>query len=316
MITICTTKSAQDFAAPIIKKIKLSQEVATTILETTQFADGEIKVTVPKTVRKHDVYVITQLQKNGSLHSSLMELFLACDALSRSGVSSIAVIIPYLPYSRQEKKKEREPIAASLLAKMLKISGVDHLLTVDVHADQIAGFYDINFDNLRASPVLEKEIESLLTPDTILVSPDVGGANRVRYYANVLETDMAMMNKTRDYSKANTVERIDIIGDVKNKDVILIDDMIDTAGTICKAVEELHAKGAKSIRIVCTHAVLSGPAMHRLEELYNNNLFAELICTNTISVESTSWIKVVIVQDLCAQAIEQLIKGESLHRQV
>ncbi len=243
-----------------------------------QFSDGESQVEILENVRGCDVFVL-QPTCGPSPAETLMELLIMVDALKRSSASRITAVVPYLGYSRQDRRSRltRVPITAKLAAKMIEAAGVDRILTVDLHADQIQGFFNIPIDNIYAQPVLLDDIMAQNYDDIVVVSPDVGGVVRARAAAKKLnDSDLAIIDKRRP--KANVVEVMNVIGEVKGKTCVLIDDMVDTASTLCQAAVILKERGAKKVVAYTTHAVLSGKAIDNI----NNSELDELVATNTI----------------------------------
>jgi ribose-phosphate pyrophosphokinase len=237
-----------------------------------------------------------------------MELLLMIDAAKRASARKIIAVIPYFGFARQDRKdKPRVAIGAKLVANMLMAAGVDRLMTMDLHADQIQGFFEVPVDHLFASTIFLDELEKLNNGNLIMAAPDAGGAKRANSYAKKLDVGLAICHKQR--KKANEVAEMTVIGDVAGKDVILIDDMCDTAGTLTKAADLFMEKGAKSVRAFCTHAVLSGPAYDRI----NASKLTELIVTDTIPLRQHSdKIRVVTVADLFADVIRRMINNESI----
>jgi len=267
----------------------------------TRFSDGEIRVQIKENVRGSDVFVIQSLCNPAN--DNIMELLLTLDALRRSSASRITAVIPYYAYARQDRKdKPRVPISAKLLADLIETSGADRVLTVDLHSAQIQGFFDIPVDNLYALPVIYKYLESKNLDDIVVVSPDAGGVERARNLANKLNGGLAIIYKRRP--APNVVETLDVIGDINGKNAIIIDDMIDTAGTITAAANMLIEKGAKSVIAACTHPVLSGPAVERLK----NSVIDEVIVTDTIPVKNKEFdkLKVLSMADLVGEAIRRI----------
>ena len=241
-----------------------------------KFADEEMFVEINENVRGQDVYLIQSTSKPANDH--LIELLICIDALKRASAKQITAVMPYFGYARQDRKPgPRTPISAKLVANLITTSGANRVLTIDLHAGQIQGFFDIPVDNLYAAPILVNDIKKNFSlENTIITSPDVGGVVRARYIANKLDINLAIVDKRRE--KANTSEVLNIIGDVKNKDCILIDDIVDTAGTLTNAADALISEGAKSVSAYVTHGVLSEPALERLK----NSKLKELVTTNTI----------------------------------
>lgn len=271
----------------------------------TVFSDGEFQPSFEETVRGQDVFIV---QSTMPPTENLFELLLLIDAARRASARKIIAVIPYFGFARQDRKdKPRVAIGAKLVANMLVAAGVDRVMTMDLHADQIQGFFEVPVDHLYASTLFLKEISKLNTDNLIIAAPDVGGAKRANSYAKNLNCGLALCHKNR--KKANEIAEMTVIGDVLGKDVIIIDDMCDTAGTLTTAADLLIEKGALSVRAFCTHAVLSGPAFDRI----NNSKLTELIVTDTIPLKQTSSkIKVISVADLFADVIKRLVNNESI----
>lgn len=274
----------------------------------TKFSDGEISVNINESVRGADTYVIQSTCD--PVNDNLMELLIMIDALKRASAGRITAVIPYYGYARQDRKaKSRDPITAKLVADLIEASGADRVLTMDLHANQIQGYFDIPVDHLLGGPILvdyfaEKRIENL-----VVVSPDHGSVSRVRTVAEKLDIPMAIVDKRRP--KANVSEVMNIIGDVKDKNILLIDDMIDTAGTLVAAGDAISAMGAKDIYASCTHPVFSGPAIERLEK---SNI-KEIVVLDTICLpleKQIEKIKVISAAPLFAKAIRKTFNNESL----
>ena len=241
-----------------------------------KFADEEMFVEINENVRGQDVYLIQSTSKPANDH--LIELLICVDALKRASAKQITAVMPYFGYARQDRKPgPRTPISAKLVANLITTAGANRVLTIDLHAGQIQGFFDIPVDNLYAAPILVNDIrDNFSLEDTIITSPDVGGVVRARYIANKLDVNLAIVDKRRE--KANVSEVLNIIGDVKNKDCILIDDIVDTAGTLTNAADALLSEGAKSVSAYVSHGVFSEPALERLK----SSKLKELVTTNTI----------------------------------
>ncbi len=266
-----------------------------------KFSDGEIRVQIKENVRGADVFVIQPLVPPTNDH--IMELLLLLDALKRSSTHRITAVIPYFAYARQDRKdKPRVPISAKLLADIIQKAGAQRVLTVDLHSAQIQGFFDCPVDNLYALPVILDYLKNKELEDAIVVSPDAGGVERARLLANKLGVGLAIIYKKRP--APNVVETLDVIGDVKGKNAIIIDDIIDTAGTIVAASNMLLEKGAKSVIAACTHPVFSGPAIERL----SNSNINEVIVTNTIPVKGKEFDKLTVlsVAELVGEAIKRI----------
>ena len=273
-----------------------------------EFSDGEIQPSFEETVRGKDVFIV---QSTTPPSDNLMELLLMVDAAKRASARSIIAVIPYFGYARQDRKdKPRVAIGSKLVANMLMAAGIDRLMTMDLHADQIQGFFEVPVDHLYASTVFFPEIKkNAKNGNVIMAAPDVGGAKRANSYAKNLNLGLTICHKQR--KKANEISEMTVIGDVEGKDVVIVDDMIDTAGTLTTAADLLFEKGAKSIRAYCTHAVLSGPAYERIE----NSKITELIVTDTIPLKrQSSKIRVISVSDLFADIIHKHVHNESISK--
>ena len=268
-----------------------------------KFADEEMFVEINENVRGQDIYLIQSTSKPANEH--LIELLICIDALKRASAKQITAVMPYFGYARQDRKPgPRTPISAKLIANLITTSGANRVLTIDLHAGQIQGFFDIPVDNLYAAPILVNDIKQKFSlKDTIITSPDVGGVVRARYIANKLDINLAIVDKRRE--KANVSEVLNIIGDVKNKDCILIDDIVDTAGTLTNAADALMSSGAKSVSAYVTHGVFSEPALKRLKD----SKLKELVTTNTIkkiSNEENSKIRRLSIAPLIAEAVKRI----------
>jgi ribose-phosphate pyrophosphokinase len=274
----------------------------TSVLE---FSDGEFQPYYEESVRGCIVFII---QSTFPPSDNLMELLLMIDAAKRASAYKVVAVIPYLGLARQDRKdKPRCSIGAKLVADLLTKAGVDRVMTMDLHADQIQGFFDIPVDHIYASSLFVPYIKSLELPDLVIAAPDMGGTKRANAYARFLKAEMVICYKLR--KKANVVEEIKVIGDVKDKNIVIVDDMIDTAGTICLASDLMKEMGAKSIRVVVTHPVLSGPAYERIEK----SSITEVMVTDSIPLkDSGDKIKVVSVSDLFADVINKVYKYKSI----
>lgn len=270
-----------------------------------QFSDGEMSPFIGESVRGHDVFIV---QSTFAPSDNFMELLLMIDAAKRASAEHVNVIIPYFGYARQDRKdKPRVSIAAKLIANLLSAAGADRVLTCDLHADQIQGFFDIPVDHLDGSYIFIPYLKSLGLKDIMFASPDVGGIKRARSFAKFFEADLAVCDKYR--KEANKIESMRLIGEVEGMDVILVDDLVDTAGTICKAAALLKEKGAKTVRAVCTHPVLSGNAYENIEK----SALEEMVVTDTIPLKKEiSKIKVLTVSDMLAKAIRKIHDHESV----
>src|SRR5699024_7994452 len=273
-------------------------------------ADGEIKVNIDESIRGDHVYLVQSTSYPVNDH--LMELLIAIDALRRASAKTINVVIPYYGYARQDRKAQpREPITAKLVANMLVQAGVDRLVTLDLHAAQIQGFFDIPMDHLLGAPLLANYFidNHLEGDDVVVVSPDHGGVTRARKLAEFLKLPIAIIDKRRP--KANVAEIMNIVGEVQWKTCVIIDDMIDTAGTITLAADALMEKGAKDIYVCCTHPVLSGPAISRLEK----SPIKKVIITDSISLPEEKYldkIETVTVSQLVGEAIKRIHENRSV----
>jgi ribose-phosphate pyrophosphokinase len=266
--------------------IELTKEICKMIGTTpgkvnkTQFADGEILLQAGKSVRGRHTYIVQST--SAPVNETYMELFILIDALKRASAKSINVVMPYYGYSRQDRKADgRQPITAKLMASLLETSGATRVITFDLHSPQLQGFFSIPCDDLRALPTIAKHIKSKKMKDIIIVSPDHGGSQRARKLAEMLGKDIPVAIVDKRRTGANKTEVMNLIGDVKGKNAILIDDMIDTAGTIVKGAEAVKGNGAKSVIVACTHPVFSGPAIERLS---TNKAIKTVIATNTIQL--------------------------------
>ena len=295
--------------------LALSEEIATTLnipltkASIKKFSDEEIFVEVNENVRGQDVYVIQSTSKPAN--DNLVELLVCIDALKRASAKQITAVIPYFGYARQDRKPgPRTPISAKLVANLITKSGADRVLTIDLHAGQIQGFFDIPVDNLYAAPILLEDIKKNYDLDkTVIISPDVGGVVRARYIANRLNIGLAIVDKRRE--AANISEVLNIIGDVKEKNCILIDDIVDTAGTLTNAGEALLNVGAKTVSAYVSHGVLSGTALEKIKK----SVLSEIVTTNTISSllsEDKNKIRRLSVAPLIAEAVKRIDNHSSV----
>jgi ribose-phosphate pyrophosphokinase len=274
-----------------------------------RFSDGEFQPSFEETVRGELVFIV---QSTFPPSDNLFELLLMVDAAKRASAKRIVAVMPYFGFARQDRKdKPRVSVGAKLVANMLTAAGVDRIMTMDLHADQIQGFFEVPVDHLFASTIFLPHIKAMALPDLVMAAPDTGGTKRANAYSKHLGCDMAICYKQRKV--ANQIERMTVIGDVKGKNVVLVDDMIDTAGTLTKAADMMMDLGATSVRAVCTHAVLSGEACERIEK----SALAELIVTDTIPISAeklaqTSKIKVLSVSQLFADVIRRVRSHESI----
>lgn len=270
-----------------------------------RFSDGEFQPSFEESVRGCDVFIV---QSTFPPTDNLFELLLMVDAAKRASAKRIVAVLPYFGFARQDRKDQpRVPIGSKLVANMLAAAGVSRVMTMDLHADQIQGFFEVPVDHLYASAIFTEAIKELKLPNLIMASPDMGGSKRAYAYAKHLETDVVICYKQR--KKANKVDKMFLIGDVEGKDVMLVDDMIDTAGTLTKAADIMSEKGANSVRAICTHPILSGEAFHRIE----NSKLTELIVTDTIPLKRESdKIRVISVAELFAKVIYKVHNYESI----
>jgi len=269
------------------------------------FADGEFSVSYEESIRGCHVFLIQSTFPNAD---NLMELLLMIDAAKRASAKSVIAVIPYFGWARQDRKdKPRVAIGAKLVANMLNVAGIDRLITMDLHADQIQGFFDVPVDHLYASSVFIEEVRSWNLPNPVIATPDVGGTKRANSYSKHLDCPMVICYKQR--KKANEVSEMKIIGDVTGLDVILVDDIVDTAGTITKAADLIMAEGANSVRAIATHPVMSDPASLRI----NQSKLAEIMFTDSIPYSKKSEkVKVISVASLFATAILRVCNNESI----
>jgi ribose-phosphate pyrophosphokinase len=276
-----------------------------------RFSDGEVTVEINTNVRARDVFVVQSTC--APTNENLMELLIMVDALKRASAERITAVIPYFGYARQDRRPRstRVPISAKVVANLLETVGVQRVLTMDLHADQIQGFFDIPVDNIYASPVLLGDLRTKNYQDLIVVSPDVGGVVRARALAKQLNTDLAIIDKRRP--KANVSEVMHVIGDIEGRNCVIMDDMIDTAGTLVKAAEVLKERGAKNVYAYCTHPIFSGPAIDRLSK---GGALDEVVVTNTIplsdAARACAKIRQLSVGPLIAETIQRIAKGESV----
>lgn len=274
-----------------------------------RFSDGEVWVEIHENVRTADAYIIQPTCHPAN--ENLMELLIMIDALKRASASTITAVIPYYGYGRQDRKVQpRVPISAKLVADLLTAAGADRIVAVDLHAGQIQGFFNIPFDHLYSMPVFLQYLQSHPCEDLLVVSPDAGGAERARAYAKRLNVNLALIDKRR--SGPNVSEVMNIIGDVKGKDCVIIDDIVDTAGTLVSAAKALKDSGAKSVRACITHPVLSGPAVERI----NGSLLEKLVVTNTIplvgNTKKCPKIEQLSVGSILAEGISRISQGKSV----
>jgi ribose-phosphate pyrophosphokinase len=270
-----------------------------------RFSDGELSVHFDESIRGCEVFII---QSTNSPADNILELLLMVDACRRASAAYVTIVVPYFGYARQDRKdRPRVPIAAKLVANLFGASGADRLMTCDLHAGQIQGFFDFPVDHLDGAAIFVPYLRSLNLDKLVFASPDVGGVARTRGFAQYLNADLVVVDKHR--KKANEIASMQLIGDVEGANVVLVDDMIDTGGTITKAAKMIMDKGAKSVRAIATHAVLSGNAYENIE----NSVLEELVVTDTIPLKQpSSKIKVLTVADLFAKAIRKLQDNDSI----
>ena len=274
----------------------------------TKFSDGEFAVSYEESIRGKNVFLVQSTFPNSD---NLMELLLMIDAAKRASARHIIAVIPYFGWARQDRKdKPRVSIGAKLVADLLSCAGIDRLITMDLHADQIQGFLNVPVDHLYASGVILPYLQSLKLDNLVIASPDVGGSKRANTYAKYLGCPLVLCNKTR--ARANEVESMQIIGDVNGKNVVLIDDMVDTAGTITKAADVMKAAGALSVRAMASHCVMSGPANERVQQ----SSIEEIVFTDSIPyTQRCAKIKQLSVADMFAETIRRVIHNESISSQ-
>jgi len=292
-------------AREIASSLKI--ELGKSVLE--QFSDGEIHFYIDENVRAEDVFIIQSGSYEANFH--LMELFLMIDAFKRASAERITAVIPYYCYARQDwKDRPRVPISARLVAELLEAAGADRVLTMDLHSPQIQGFFSVPVDNLSGAPVLAKYIQSLNLPDLTVVSPDAGGVGRAKFFAKRLGANLAIIDKRRP--APNVAQVFNVIGDVKDRQCVLFDDIVDTAGTLVLSAEALMASGAKSVFAACTHPVLSGQAVEKIE----NSALEKLILSDTIPLSDKSKgcrkIVTLSVAELFGEAIRRINEGSSV----
>jgi len=302
-IKLLTGTSNQNLAKEVSEylNIPLSDAIVS------RFSDGEVRVQINESMRGEDVFVIQSLCP--PINENIMELLLILDAIKRASAGRITAVIPYYAYARQDRKdKPRVPISARLLADLITVAGAQRVVVVDLHSPQIQGFFNIPVDNLHALGVLYDYLKDKVDGETVVVSPDAGGVERARLLANKIGCPIAIIYKRRP--EPNVAEVLDLIGDVRGKRAIIVDDIIDTAGTVCAASELLLSKGAIRVDVVATHGLLSGPAVERLRK----SPIEEVVITNTIPAEHKNLekLKVVSIAPLIGEAIRRIHEGESV----
>ena len=277
-------------------------------LVVTKFSDGEFAVSYEESIRGRDVFLVQSPFPNSD---NLMELLLMIDAAKRASANHVIAVIPYFGWARQDRKdKPRVSIGAKLVADLLSVAGIDRLITMDLHADQIQGFFDVPVDHLYASGVILPYLQGLHLKDLVIASPDVGGSKRANTYAKYLGCPLVLCNKTR--ARANVVESMQIIGEVRGKNVVIIDDMVDTAGTITKAADVMLEAGATSVRACASHCVMSGPANERIQK----SALQEMVFTDSIPyTRRCSKVVQLSVADMIAETIRRVVNNESISSQ-
>ena len=301
LIKIIGCQSTLDLA----KKISKSLDIEICKTSVVEFSDGEFEPSFDETIRGSHVFLV---QSTIPPSENLMELLLMIDAAKRASAYKIIAVVPYFGYARQDKKgRPRVPIGAKLVANLLMAAGVDRIMTMDLHADQIQGFFEVPVDHLYASTLFVPYIQALNLENLIIASPDMGGTKRANTYAKFLNSQVVVCYKHRE--KANEISKMMIIGDVKGKNVILVDDMVDTAGTLTKAADLMIDNGAKSVRAICTHGLFSSNAYERI----NNSKLTEVVVTDTvIKKHSSEKIKVITTAEIFANTIDAVMKKKSI----
>lgn len=320
-LTIISCEAGRYFEDKImsqLRKARPEEEFRLVNTKEETFANGEIKITIGESVRGDDVYIVQCMENPHhpkSINDRLMAMFCAVDAARRAGAAFVnLIVIPY-PYARQEKKKSREPITASMIANLLEHLSLNSIITMDVHADAITGFFrTTDFINLFVAHIimdyLKKNYKEFLK-ELVIVSPDMGGAGRARYYARQLNAGLAMMNKERDYTKVNVVEKVTLIGNVNGKNVLVVDDIIDTGGTMVNVVKELKQCGAKEIFLAASYPMMNGKCIDNFDELHANKLLTKVIGTDAVFhnkkfFELYPWYEEVSVAPLFARVINHI----------
>ena len=292
----------------LAEKICASLDCPLGKMNITHFADGEFAVSYEESIRGAHVFLVQSTFPNSD---NLMELLLMIDAAKRASAKSVVAVIPYFGWARQDRKdKPRVSIGAKLVADLLSVAGIDRLITMDLHADQIQGFFNIPVDHLYASAVFLPYIESLKLKDLVIATPDVGGSKRASTFSKYLGVPLVLCNKSRE--KANEVASMQIIGDVTDKNVVLVDDIVDTAGTITKAANIMLDAGAKSVRAIASHCVMSDPASFRVQE----SSLTEIVFTDSIPYsKKCAKVKQLSIADMFAETIKRVVNNESISSQ-
>jgi len=308
-VKLITGNSNRELAKKVA--LKLGMPLSDVVVD--RFSDGEIKVVINESVRDNDVFIIQSLCSPAN--DNIMELLIIADALRRASAGRITAVIPYYAYSRQDRKvNPRDPISAKLVADIITVSGITHAVFVDLHARQIEGFFDLPVDHLQAMPVLSDYFirKGIGGEETVIVSPDIGGVARARNFAKVLGSPIAIIDKRRP--KPNVAEVMNIIGEVEGKTAIIVDDIIDTAGTIVNAAKAIKEKGAKEVYATCTHPVFSGPAVQRLSTAIKEGHIKEVVVTDSIPLGEKHFegVNVLTISGMLAEAIRRIHFGESI----
>ncbi len=313
-LEVFACRASKDFASKVIEKLNSIRypdepEVHLGVLDVTQFSDGEFQPMFSESVRGAAVYII---QSTVPPSDNLMELLLTIDAAKRASADEVVAVMPYFGWARQDRKdRPRVAIGAKLVANLLRAAGADRVMACDLHADQIQGFFDFPLDHVYASTVFIPYIKSLGIDNLAIAAPDMGGAKRANAYAKELESSVIICHKTRD--RANVVGSITAIGEVEGKNIIIVDDMIDTAGTLCKAAELLMNKGARSVMACATHGLLTGDAMKRIHD----SVLSHVFITDTIphpELEGDSKVRIVSMTGVFANIIHKVYNYESISR--
>jgi ribose-phosphate pyrophosphokinase len=293
---------------PLANKIAEQLGIPLSVCEVGTFSDGEVMVSPQETVRGSDVYIIQSTCP--PVNDNLMELLIMIDAMKRASAGRITAVMPYFGYARQDRKsRPRDPISAKLVSNLITAAGADRILTMDLHAAQIQGFFDIPVDHLVGMPILARHYENENRDNMVIVSPDFGSVGRARNFANKLNVPIAIIDKRRP--KPNVSEIMNIIGDIKDKDIVIIDDIVDTAGTMCHAANALKERGARSVRACATHGLLSGPAIENIK----SSALSELVFLDTIPLPEEKMlpiIKIESVAPLFARAIHRIYSDKSV----